>query len=245
MICQNFPPFEDFELLMALDGQADPEVAMHMSQCPYCQERVAQLAQIQHAATTRLFRAACPSALELGEYRLGILPAATSAHLQQHLASCHYCAQELLQLASFMDGPDPYLRPDSLAAIKQSIHVLVARLASRPQFSGLTGQPAFYPSLAGLRGEAAGPLTYEAGDAQIILDIQNDQQHTDRKSIVGLLIGGDDQNVQVHLWHDEQRIVSTAVDTFGNFSIDGLAPGAYELFLTGEHSEIHIQDLHV
>jgi anti-sigma factor RsiW len=245
MICHRIPPFEGLQLLMALDGQADPEVAMHMSQCPHCQEHVDQLAQIQHTATTRLFRAACPSALELGEYQLGILPAATSAHLQQHVASCPHCAHELRQLASFMDSLDPYLRTDPLAAIKQSITVLVARLVTRPQFSGLAGRPGFSPALAGLRGEAAGPLTYEAGDVQIILDIQNDQQHTDRKAVIGLVIGWVEQDVQVHLWRAEQRVGATAVDTFGNFSIDDLAPGAYELFLTGEHSEIHIQDLHV
>jgi hypothetical protein len=243
MICQNNPQFEDFELMMALDGQADPEVAMHMSQCPHCSERAAQLTTIQHAATTRLFRAACPSALELGEFRLGMLPAATMAHLQQHLAICPHCAQELAQLASFMDGPDPYLRSDPLAAIKQSVTVLVARLASGPQFGGLLGQPTLSPALAGLRGEADSPLIYEAGDAQVILEVQNDEEQAGRRTIIGLVMGWVNQEVQVHLWRDEQQVATVALDTFGNFSIDDLAPGAYELFITGELTEMHIQDL--
>lgn len=245
MICQNNPQLEDFELMMALDGQADPEVAMHMSQCPPCRERATQLAHLQHAATTRLFRAACPPALELGEYRLGILPAAATAHLQQHLAKCPHCAQELAQLASFMDEPDPYLRSDPLAAIKQSFQVLVARLASRPQLGGVLGQPVLSPALAGLRGEAAGPLTYEAGDAQIILEVEDDAEQAGRKEIIGLVMGWGNQDVQVHLWRNEQRVATVAVDTFGNFSIDKLAPGACELFITGELTEIHIQDLQI
>lgn len=243
MLCQNVPQFEDFELMMALDGQADPEVAMHMSQCPHCKERAAQLAAIQHAATTRLFRTDCPSALELGEYRLGMLPAAATAHLQQHLAVCPHCAQELAQLASFMDGPDPFLQSDPLAAIKQSVTVLVARLASRPQFGGLLGQPIPSPALAGLRGEADGPLIYEAGDAQVVLEVQSDEEHAGRRAIIGLVMGWINQEVQVHLWRDEQQVATVALDTFGNFCIDDLAPGAYELFITGELTEIHIQDL--
>ena len=245
MICQNIPQFEDIELMMALDGEADPEVAMHMSQCPQCGQRAAQLANIQHAATTRLFRAACPSALELGEYHLGMLPAATTAYLQQHLAVCPHCTQELAQLTSFMEGPDPYLRSDPLAAIKQSVRVLVARLTSGSQFGRFPGQPVLSPALAGLRGDSAGPLTYEAGDAQIILEVQDDQEQAGRRAIIGLVMGLANQDVAVHLWRDEQLVVTGAVDTFGNFSIDDLTPGAYELFVTGELTEIHVQDLHV
>jgi hypothetical protein len=135
------------------------------------------------------------------------------------------------------------LRSDPLAAIKQSVTVLVARLASGPQFGGLLGQPTLSPALAGLRGEADSPLIYEAGDAQVILEVQNDEEQAGRRTIIGLVMGWVNQEVQVHLWRDEQQVATVALDTFGNFSIDDLAPGAYELFITGELTEMHIQDL--
>jgi anti-sigma factor RsiW len=119
MNCQNTRQLDDSELLMALDGEADPEVAMHVSKCPQCQGRSVELADIQQAAAVHLFRAACPPPLELGEYHWGMLPADRAASIRQHVAICPHCTRELAQFTSFMQAPDPYLRSDPLAAIKR------------------------------------------------------------------------------------------------------------------------------
>lgn len=245
MICQNTPQLDDVELLMALDDEADLEVAMHVSNCPQCQQRSAELASLQQVAAARLFRATCPSSLELGEYHLGMLPPTRSASVQQHVAACPHCAQELTQLDSFLNIADPHLHPAPWEVIKRHVKVVVARLASGPQRNNLFGQPAFAPALAGLRGEQSGPLTYEAGDVQIILDIQDDEQQAGRKAIIGLILGWDTEEVVVRLWSDERLVSTVTVDMFGNFAIDGLMPGAYEMFVTNEPVEIHIQELKV
>jgi hypothetical protein len=245
MICANNPQPDDVELLLTLDGEASPEVAMHVSHCPQCSQRAAELASAQRLATARLFRAACPSALELGEYHLGMLPAASTTAVQQHLATCPHCTGELAQLAAFMDSPDPYLHPAPWTTLRQQVNVLVARLASGMQASGLFGSPALAPALAGLRGAAGGPLTYEAGDAQIILETQRDGQRVERYTLVGLVMGMDGQALQATLWREEQRIVSVAVDDLGNFTMHDLTPGQYELILAGPRDEVHIQSLHV
>lgn len=245
MICANNPPLDDVELLMTLDGEASREVEMHVSQCPQCQERAAQLAAAQRLAAVRLFRAACPSALELGEYRLGMLPAARTTAVQQHVAVCPHCTEELAQLAAFMDSPDPYLHPAPWTTLRQQINVLVARLVSGIQAGGLFGPPALAPALASLRGDASGPLTFEAGDAQIILEIQRDGQRAGYHALVGLVMGLDGQALQATLWREQQQVASAAVDDLGNFTFDDLAPGLYELILAGAQDEVHIQDLHV
>ncbi len=245
MICANNPQLDDVELLLTLDGEASPEVAMHVSQCPQCSQRAAELAGAQRLATARLFRAACPSALELGEYHLGMLPAVRTTAVQQHVAACPHCTEELAQLTAFMDSPDPYLHTAPWTALRQQVNVLVARLAGGMQAGGLFGPPALAPTLAGLRGDAGGPLTYEAGDAQIILEIQRDGQQAGRHALVGLVMGLDGQAIQATLWCEEQRIVSVPVDDLGNFTMDDLAPGRYELILAGDQDEVHIQDLHV
>jgi hypothetical protein len=245
MICKNKPQLDDVELLMAVDGTASPEVAMHVSQCSPCSQRAAELATAHQIATARLFRAACPPSLELGEYHLGLLPAAVTAPIQQHVAICPHCQQELVQLTSFIDAPDPYLRPAMSDSIKRHVKVLVARLTNGPQLGGLFGQPAMTPAFAGLRGVESGPLTYEAGDAQVILEVQDCDARSGLRALIGLVVGMPGQQAEVHLWRDEQRLTTVALDVLGSFTFDNLAPGRYELFVTGELDEIHIQDLQV
>lgn len=241
MICHYNPPLDDMELLMTLDGKASQEVEMHVSQCSSCSQRAAELARVQRVATGRLFRAACPPSLDLGEYRLGLMPAAASASIQQHVTTCPFCQQELAQLTTFFNAQDPYLRPALATAIRQRVEVLVARLTGGLQPGGMFGQPA----LAGLRGEQAGPLTFEAGDAQIIVEVQGDGERSGRRAVVGLVVGLPGQEVQAHLWRNEQRVATAPVDALGGFTFDDLPSGQYELFLTGEQQEIHIQDLQV
>lgn len=243
MICQNTPQLDDAELLMALDGEANPEVAMHVSQCPQCQQRAALLASVQQAATARLYRVACPSSLELGEHHMSLLPAVRSAAVQQHVAVCPHCAQELTQLDTFLSSRDPYLHPAPWQVIKRNVQVIVARLTSGPQLGGLFGQPTQAPALAGLRGEERSPLTYEAGDAQIILEVQNGAPQAGRKTLMGLVLGWDSEETMVRLWRDERLVSTVPLDAFGNFTIDDLAPGQYEMFVTHEPAEVYIQDL--
>lgn len=245
MICQNTPQLDDAELLMALDGEADPEVAMHVSQCPQCQQRAALLSSVQQAASARLYRVACPSSLELGEHHMSLLPAARSAAVRQHVAVCPHCAQELAQLDAFLSSPDPYLHPAPWQAIKRNVQVIVARLTNGPQLGGLFGQPARAPALAGLRGEERRPLTYEAGDAQIILEVQNSAPQAGRKTLMGLVLGWDTEETMVRLWRDERLVSTVPLDAFGNFTIDDLAPGPYEMFVTHEPAEVYIQDLNI
>ena len=39
MSCFRTPQLTEIELLMALDGEADPEVTMHLAHCPDCRAR--------------------------------------------------------------------------------------------------------------------------------------------------------------------------------------------------------------
>jgi hypothetical protein len=61
--CTYSTPLTGAELLMALDNQAAPEVAMHLSHCPGCQQRASQINGQQQGLAARLFRSACPSSL--------------------------------------------------------------------------------------------------------------------------------------------------------------------------------------
>jgi hypothetical protein len=241
--CTYGAPLTDAELLMALDNQAAPEVAMHLSHCPGCQQQARQLNGQQQVLAASLFRSACPPSLELGEYQMGLLSPEQSVAIARHASKCPHCTQEIESLVAFMTQPDPLTQPTALQTASTRLRVLVAQLVGGARSAAAA--PALAPALAGLRGDDDGPLTYEAGAAQVILDVQRDEQRAGRKAIFGLVLGLADPAATVHLWRDQQPVCRAPVDSLGNFFIADLAPGQYELFVTGDSDEIHIQDLSV
>jgi anti-sigma factor RsiW len=103
MTCVSPPELTDEQLLAYLDGQAAHEVEAHVKQCPPCRERMNRLARFQSRLTGQLYRLTCPSARELGEYHLGILPDARGEEVRRHLAECPHCSQELAQFGNLLD----------------------------------------------------------------------------------------------------------------------------------------------
>lgn len=193
--------------------------------------------------TTQLFRATCPPALELSEYQQRLLSPAEQTRITGHVQGCQYCQEELAQLQIFLQQPDPYLQPDPLATLRQHAAALVGRLVNAVQGAG---QPGFSPALAGLRGDAGGPLVYEAGDMQISIEIQGDAEHPGYLALFGLLINlNNGHNTLAELWNEEGLVVDTPVDAIGNFAFHQLTPGLYELFIASEMIDIHIPDLKV
>lgn len=246
MSCLRTPQLTDIELLMALDGEADPEVAMHIAHCPDCRVRTSRLQKFQNKLTNRLCRANCPPSMELGEYHLGITPTATSTAIRQHLSECPYCSQELTQLASYMDQPDPFLRSDPLAAVKRKVKFLVARLTSGPTVPSHSGSPAFAPALAGLRGSLDSPLIYEADDIQVMLEVQDDAALADRKAVMGLIVGiGELEGLHAEMWHEGEHTDSVPVDEMGNFAFNGLIPADYDLYISGDDLDVQIESLSI
>ena len=118
--------------------------------------------------------------------------------------------------------------------------MLVARLVS----GGPLGGPALAPAFAPVRGTDRGPLTYQAEDIQVVIEVQQQATRPDLGMILGLVIGWDTpQELQAHLWRAEQRLASTPVDELGNFDFSDIARSRYELILSGPEIEVHIQDL--
>jgi len=131
----------------------------------------------------------------------------------------------------------PDLEAGPLAQFKEQVRVLVASLVGGAWGAGPD------PAFAGMRGEQAGPLVYQADDVQVVLEIQDDAEPPDHKTMLGLLSGKDTQGMQVSLWQDDQLLTQVPVDDLGNFVIPQLRPGCYELILAGLDVEIHIQAL--
>jgi hypothetical protein len=245
MACVSPPELNDRELLTYIDGEADQQVVAHLERCPHCREKAHRLTRLQDRLTTRLYRFTCPSPVELGEYHVGLLPRDQAAAVAQHLAECPHCTREVAQLKDYLAELAPALEPSPLERIKERARVLVARLVNGGLEAGLLGQPALAPAYAGVRGEEREPTLYQADEVQVAIEIQEDAEQPDRKILLGLVIGTEPSGVKAHLWQAEQHVAVVSVDELGNFVIPDLAPGSYELILSGPEIEIHIQDLQV
>ena len=191
------------------------------------------MANIEAKITQNLYRITCPDSTELGEYHLGMLPATQHGIISQHLADCPHCLQELSQLHHFMRDN----AADLDYSLVERIKIWVAQ--KLPSFEGgLAGSPAF-----AVRGDENGPLLYEAGDAQLTLEIQDDPQQPGQKSVIGLVLGIDPTAWQVQVWQNDKLLDAVPVDTLGNFILNDLSPGGYKLIVTGPATEILVPDL--
>lgn len=241
MTCALPPQLEDRELLAYLDGEAGHQVIAHLERCPHCRERADRLARLQSRITSELYRIACPSPLELGEYHLGVLSRDQAAGVARHLAGCPHCSREVAQLEGYLGE----LAPDLAFSPLERIKVLVAELLRGAEGIGWSGGPALAPALVGVRGEEAGPWVYQAGEVQIAIEIQDDAAQPGRKMLLGLLTGMEPRGLVGHLWLAEQRVAEVPVDELGNLIVGNLVPGRYELILSGPEVEIHIRELEV
>jgi hypothetical protein len=191
---------------------------------------------IEKRLAAQLYRVTCPTTTELGDYHLHLMTGSQKDAVQHHVKSCPHCQAELSQLQAYLTD----LAPDVEHNLSERIQIWIARLIP----AGTMGGGALQPALA-LRGQDTGPLMYEAGDAQLTLEVQDDPQKTGARTILGLLIGVEPIETAAHLWQDAQKVAEVPVDEFGNFVIVGLATGAYELIVSGPDFEIHLQELAV
>jgi hypothetical protein len=228
-------------LLAYLDGEADQKVAAHLEQCPHCRDRAQRLGRLQERMRAEMYRIVCPTPLELGEYHLGVLADAQAKVVAKHLKECPHCSREVSQLKTYLGE----LSGDLAFSPAERIRVLVARLMRAGGRTDPLGPPAMAPAFAGLRGEEDGPRLYQAGEAQVDIEIQDDAMRGDRKTLLGLVTGIDTSELVAHLWLADQHVGEVPVDELGNLVIPSLVPGSYELIFSGPEVEIHIRDLDI
>lgn len=187
---------------------------------------------IENKLAAQLYRFACPSPEDLGEFHLQMLPPQKAVAIAQHLPACPHCTQELTQLQQYLNE----LAPEISYSFREQVQIWVAQRL--PSFS--SPAPGGAPTLA-FRGQTDEPLMYEAGEYQLNIEIQEDPTKPGHKTILGLLIGADELSFQVQLWQDGRHLQTAAIDELGNFSFTAVFPGAYDLILNRLTTEIHVQ----
>ncbi len=208
---------EDQILLAYLDGKSDTEIALHLEQCQYCQERVKALSTTQNVLISRLYRSLCPSAVEVGEYHLHLLPPARMLVVAQHVRECPHCTSDVNQLQDFLN--DLASKPEN--KLTEHAKTLLARLV--PKNKAGTPSPV-------LRGAGNAPMMFEVDDIVVILDTK---MAADGKiSILGQ-VAADEPNdwtgAVVELRQAQQLEVSTTIDDLGTFHCEGILPGMKDL----------------
>ena len=211
MKCITSPALDNVEIAKYVEGEAEAAVVAHIRECPYCSERAQQWTLLQNRLKKQLYRVDCPTPMELGDYHLGFVTDSRKLVVAQHVRECLHCTQELANLKEFLTGSN------LLGAAK----VLIARLVGAQAQNGLA--PA-------LRGEAKGPLTFEADGVLILLDIQPASEGN--VNILGQ-VAADDQDqwmgALVEIRQADQLQYSSTIDDLGAFRFEGIRSGKQEL----------------
>ncbi len=184
-----------------------------------------------------LYRVDCPAALELGEYHLGMLAPERGAWIRMHLRECRFCAAEVAQLDGYLQELKADWEQPFVDRLSSRVQTWIARLI--PDLSA-----GMQPSLA-LRGTPGALLSYEAGEAQLHLEVQLDPQHADRRALLGLLVGVDPQDLQAWLLGRDDEIQVAPVDDLSNFTFASISPDQYTLLVRGPSFEIVVGSLPV
>jgi hypothetical protein len=225
--CITPPALDDAQIVSYVDGEAEEAVVAHIKECPYCSARANQWSLLQNRLRKQSYRRTCPTPMELGDYHLGYLPDPQELVVAQHVRECPLCKREVAELEEFLAEQD-------------SLKILIARLVSG-------GRSAPTPAVPALRGEAKGPLIYEAEDIVITLDIQPGANG--QASIQGQ-VAADDQDqwtgAIVRLLQTDMPELTVSLDDLGAFGFEEVRPGSIQLRITSPNGiEVQIPDIDI
>lgn len=230
MNCISPPGLEDWQLLAYLDSEADSETELHLQECSYCRERAKVLSREQNVLTFRLHRLTCPSAAELGEFHLRMLPPSQMLIISQHLRECPSCTREVLQLREFL-GDLVLPREGNLFG---QAKVLIAQIIDRQRETYSAGEMPF-----ALRGEGKSPVTFEVGGVLIVVDVQ---PTTDGDLTVLGQVAAENQDdwtdALVRFHQDHLQEIASRVDDLGAFRCEGILPGTLALEIIARNGTV-------
>ena len=125
------------------------------------------------------------------------------------------------------------------------MRVIIARLIQGGK-AGLPGFGGLQPAMAGIRGSDNGPMIYGAEDYQLAIEFLEDPEKPGRRVLYGLLVGDEEpSSFEVQLWREQALVAHARVDQYGNFSINDLQPGDYDMRLIRPSLSIRLDDLSV
>lgn len=242
----------DSVLLAYLEGEVDAVTGGQIEADAASMARVRWLLQQQQATIRPIQRPTTLDGLTLGAYHLDLLPPAAANAVAKQLTQEPGWRAERRLLQRYLDDLAGELPP--LAAPAPAVPSPLQQLAAQVRTIIATLTPAPAPAFA-LLGDADEQHIYTAGDLQIMLQVQDDETLPHCKAIYGLISGIAGDAWQVILTAKAQpgaarpAAITTAVTAFGNFLLEQVAAGNYELQLQtlapAPPTTIVIPDLHL
>jgi hypothetical protein len=242
---------DDLALIAAIDGEAGPDVKAQLRDCPYCSERAHVFETMQGLLRKQLFRMFCPTSEELAAYQQGLLNGGQRALITEHLKECPHCTREFNLLEQLAGEALPARSPPLANGKSAHAHNDARPGKLRKIAARLLPTPA--NPLAGAYGALRGPsqasqYAYHAENLQLTLGVQRVVSRTDRRVIHGALELDDElyevlSGATAHLSLNETLICTAELDELGNFVLDDLAPGTYQLALRLPDREVIVEAL--
>jgi hypothetical protein len=242
---------DDLALIAAIDGEAGPDVMAHLRDCPYCSERAHVFDNMQGLLRKQLFRMFCPTSEELAAYQQGLIKGSQQALIAEHLKECPHCTREFGLLEQLAGETLPARSPP--AAKGESDHIRNGALPGKlRQVAAKLLIPAAKPfpgAYGALRGPSlASQYAYHAENLQLTLGVQRVVSRADRRVIHGALELDDElyevfSGATARLSHNETVIRTAELDELGNFVLDDVAPGTYQLALCLPDREVIVEAL--
>jgi hypothetical protein len=248
----NWPvALDDLALIAAIDGEAGPDVMAHLRDCPSCSERAQVFEDMQGLLRKQLFRMFCPTSEELATYQQGLLKGGQQAFITEHLKECPHCTREYNLLEQISRETLPGRSPP--ASNERTAHAHNGAAPSKlRQIAAKLLAPPLKP-LAGAYGALRGPsqasqYAYHAENVQLTLGVQRVVSRADRRVIHGALEIDDElydvlSGATAQLSDNETLIRTAELDELGNFVLDDLAPGTYQLAVRLPDREVIVEAL--
>ncbi len=244
---------DDLALIAAIDGEAGPDVMAHLRDCPYCSERAHVFEDMQGLLRKQLFRMFCPTSEELAAYQQSLLNDSQQTLINKHLQECPHCTREFNLLEQLSHETLPARSPppangksahEHNGALPGKLRQIAAKLLTPPPNKPLAG------AYGALRGPSqASQYAYHAENLQLTLGVQRVVSRTSDRRVLHGALELDDELYEVlsgataHLSHNETLIRTAELDELGNFVLDDLAPGTYQLALRLPDREVIVEAL--
>ncbi len=185
-----------------------------------------------------LYRFNCPDVEELTNFNFSNVSADRASAIQTHVDDCPPCQTELSALRTY----DAQTAGDTVAPVSSTVREVIATLLS----TGNQGNSSLGTlAAAGIRGSSEGPrYTYLADDMRIMINTTLIENGESKVTVTGLVTGpAVTQKWDVQVTHEEEQVAVTSVDDVGNFMLESLPAGIYQLKLVSEDLTVTIQDI--
>jgi hypothetical protein len=248
----------DEELLgVVYDEEILPdEKREHIEQCEVCQRRLAAYRRVNSRLLSKLYRSACPGAVELNYYCLGGLPQEERVAIASHVLDCPVCADDVAEIRRQQAAFEPF-PPPAFSSLRSTVRRLLGTLVVQQA----------QPVTRDMAPSAGWPRQYRAESIDLSLHLS--RASNGETMLVGIVTSRDQnmtaqafEGVTVDLYQAPGPLpvegegrqageetnapyLSTQVDDVGNILLEPVPAGNYLLILRLSDLEVIIEDLHI